>query len=264
MFENVWITGHKGYIGSRVKQICESEGYKQSFHYFDCPDLMDTWYPKWSYFASSNPRPDIIFHIGANADSSCMDLSVFEQNYDATKVITDYAAMFMAKMVFISTCQAEKALNLYSMSKRHAEHIVLSKIPEGDAAILRLFNVWGGSGSLSGKKNMVAQVEDGELPAIYEGVTRDFIHIEDVARTILRFLTHGGMWKEQAMSLKSNTYHVGTSMATPISALCEYYGLDVPLKPCPPNVPRTLVASPDRLVPGVIPEQMKQLPMYGG
>ena len=243
MREKIILTGSKGYIATALKPRIAGD---YEIYPFDCNAPISEWKSQWHDFIQSIPKVKYICHFGADADANREDLSIFDKNYKATQYIVDYALSIDARLLFLSTCQAACPLGFYALSKRYAENYICQKMTAETAVILRLLNVFGGSGSRTGAKSIPQKIVDNELSHIFKECSRDFIHVTDVVTACLGFLSEE-YWRSHANT--PEIYDVGTAQAIYISDLVALTGKSLPTVDLPVKVPKRLVASKSKLAP---------------
>ncbi len=183
------VTGSSGYIGSRlIKRLEPIYG-----------NILALDKAKWDIRNKNNKTYediDIIIHLAAlvSAPESVKKRSKYiETNYEGTKNII--RAFPNSKIIFTSTALAENPTCPYGKSKKMAEEFIIQACKE--FVILRLSNVGGGchtnSGSIQSSaikaiKNKEFRINGGDFKTKDGTAERDYIHIEDVIDSILKFI----------------------------------------------------------------------------
>jgi ADP-L-glycero-D-manno-heptose 6-epimerase len=182
----VLVTGSSGFIGRNLSKhlselgfivkLLDSDYFKDIDWQNSLLDILETFDPK------------VIFHVGAC--SNTLELNVqymMEQNYQSTKLISDWCNEKRRKLIFSSSAanygiNGKYPSNLYGWSKYVAEDYV--RISGGIA--LRYFNVYGpGEESKGAMSSFLYQAyinkNNGEKVLLFPGgPSRDFIYIKDV------------------------------------------------------------------------------------
>ena len=243
------VTGGAGFVGSHVVDLLLSEGYEvvamddlstgREANVADSARLerLDIVDAAGVEDVLSSFRPTVVCHLAAQAS---VTVSVerperdFDVNVRGTFNVCEAASRVGAPLVFASTGGAlygddiplptpeevpPRPLSPYGASKLAAESYVatwgrLHGLPN---VVLRLANVYGPRQSPHGEAGVVAIFSDrlrhGRPPTVYgEGrPTRDYIHVEDVARAFLAAATAG----------REGTYNVGWGVETSVSELLD-------------------------------------------
>ena len=224
---NILLTGHKGFIGSRIYKVLEAD---HNVTGFSCGVDLGTW---GDTFRSLNPKDiDLVIHCGAVSDSYASGNHLWEMNYEATKGLLDWANQAKAKFIFISSAAAHKPTNQYGWTKRCIEDFTMLALPRFIFCILRLHNVWALDEPEKASPSIIRKLISGELKCVYKGCKRWFVHVDDVVDAIVS-LTH--IWQP-------SNYDIRGDENTSIEALVDavYEGIDIPkpkLIDCPADVP---------------------------
>ena len=152
-------------------------------------------------------------------------------NVEGTQLILDYCKQFNVKRVVVTSSaavyghddrlplQEEYAgdiLSPYAQSKwENEQQIIASRLSGLNTVALRLFNVYGPGQKADGGyaaviPNFIDLMVNGEAPTINgDGLhTRDFIHVDDVAKLILMIL------ENEWLAVENHVYNVGTGNKT--------------------------------------------------
>jgi len=171
------ITGYEGFIGKNLrKQFSNFIGIEY--------DFMKT--SNWKILLATYVSTcDIIFHVGAIADTIISDCNVMlKQNYLFSKELFDIAQHQGKKVIYSSSASvfgtSGYPINIYAWSKKMAEDYGMAKCD--DFVSLRYFNVYGPGEEHKGKMASIAyQAHKAKkfklFPLLPE---RDFIYINDV------------------------------------------------------------------------------------
>tara|TARA_R110002074_G_scaffold251622_2_gene423150 strand:+ start:2323 stop:3147 length:825 start_codon:yes stop_codon:yes gene_type:complete len=219
------VTGHLGFIGKRLLEALNSEGYVT--HGIDKEDGdPEKWTDILLNFISSI-KPDVIFHVGACSDTLEKDVNdMMNLNYASTKILVDYCAKEKIPIIYSSSAanygaHGEYPSNLYGWSKYAGEGYTISN---GGIA-LRYFNVYGPGESKKGNMASVAyqmyikSLNGDEVFLFPKNPRRDFVYIEDiVSANIHAYLNYE--------SLKGKYYDVGAGTPESFESMLEFLGIE--------------------------------------
>ena len=111
----ILVTGHRGYIGSRIyKSLKNLEGiavggFTQSPS--ECPaGLYDSLFTQ----SCRAFKPDVIIHAGAIRNSCYREPDILFWNTFATNSIIEFCKAARIKLVFLSSCMAGEPTNFYT------------------------------------------------------------------------------------------------------------------------------------------------------
>lgn len=216
----ILVTGSGGYIGRNLTPLIEENDHTIiSYNLTEGHDIMDA-----TKVMEASEGCDAIIHLAALADIPYCErhpLEAIKTNILGTINVAQAAGRHGVPLVFISTFGAKNPRDVYCLTKRLGEEIVL----KNDGVVLRLSNIYGGERYLM-KKNVVANFinakRNGRRAAVHgEGSQkRDFIHVDDVCRAIL-------------ISLKArpDVYYICTGKQTSILELAQAIGVNHDLSP---------------------------------
>lgn len=190
----------------------------------------------WSLLAGV----DVVYHLAARV--SVQESVLFPVEYNAVNTGGTVAVMAAARdagvrrVVFSSsgTVYGEQDVqpiresapprpaNPYAVSKLAAEHYVraIGELYRIETICLRIFNAYGSSGALQSSHppvipHMIASVLRGESVVVHGepagSQTRDFVHVDDVVRAMVRAGTLGG--------ISGRTFNIGSGVETSIDEL---------------------------------------------
>ncbi len=222
--QNVLVIGGAGYIGSALTAPLLARGYRvrvlDLLLYGDDPIRQFYGNPRFELVHGDfrhidcvvNAAKDMhaIVHLGAIVGDSACKLSedlTLEINQRATRTIAEVGKGYgVRRFIFASTCSvygasdelldersALRPISLYARTKVVSERVLLSLADATFAPIiLRFGTVYG----LSGRPrfdlvvNLLAAkaVQEGEVGIVGGSQWRPFIHVQDVAETIVRML----------------------------------------------------------------------------
>jgi ADP-L-glycero-D-manno-heptose 6-epimerase len=161
---------------------------------------------------------DCVVHIGANSNTLEKDWSsIYNTNVLSTRRWHDLCREYDKKFIFTSSAavygNGHGPLNQYAFSKLASENEIT------DAVILRLFNVYGPNEYHKGRMASTVfhwfdQIEKENRLTIFsnsQNYKRDFIYVEDVARTIYHFI----------INYRSGVYDLGTGQSTDFDSVAD-------------------------------------------
>lgn len=213
---DIFITGHRGYIGTHLAQLLPG--------FIGC-DLKDGEDYRTKQFGLHNT----VIHLAASV--SVLESFARPDDYlhnNALGLIPFFQNNTIRRFIFISTGGAlygnthqakekdarwSSCLSPYAQSKYLAEQIV--RMHCNEHVILRLANVYGGEMSIRGEANVHAHFAKDNPIAVYGGnQTRDFVHIDDVCRAIVTALADESI---------VGTFNIGSGKGTPIIEIAEEF-----------------------------------------
>jgi len=215
----VLVTGANGYIGRYVVRELLDHRY----------DVTAVDLPSWDARSSPIPRCDVAIHLAALLTGT--DGQLWETNVLGTRrlaaavprlILASSAAVYGARE-WASEEDPLAPCGPYAWSKACAE--------DARFLSLRLFNVYGGQGS----RGVVQRLRDGAQVNGDGAQTRDFVHVEDVARA----------FRLAVESDACGVLNVGTGIATSVSDLAGMMGVHVTRSADDPGV-RASSADPRR------------------
>lgn len=162
MGKRIFLTGHKGFIGSHLYPKLIEQGYEVE------TDMRYLFTKKY----------DCLIHLAAkNNIKNEFDADLIESNIILTREIFKVNC----RILYGSSCVAAYPLNPYAYSKLYAEH--LGAI-HGNALGLRFHNCYG-MGNRKGIIYWLMQQENNAKITIREGI-RDYVHVTDVVNEIIK------------------------------------------------------------------------------
>jgi ADP-L-glycero-D-manno-heptose 6-epimerase len=200
------LTGAGGFIGSVILGYLNKQGIKDVYLFDDLPsgDQFKNLIGK-QYLGLHSTKEivtdirdfDAVIHFGANSNTVERDWSsIYETNVLSTRQWHDLCCEHSKKFIFASSAaiygNGQGPLNHYAFSKLASEQEITHGV------VLRLFNVYGPNEYHKGRMastpyHWFNQLRTtGELK-IFENsdlLSRDFIWVEDVARTVYHFLNN--------------------------------------------------------------------------
>jgi len=217
----LFCTGLSGYIGCNLTRHIQEHGC--SYVNYDIKngyDLLDT-----ETMRRLMSGCDAVIHLAALPNISYCEKNIKEAvtvNVHGTFNVVDAAKSYGIPVVFMSTAAAQNPQNVYGLTKRLGEKMVL----DGGGIVLRCSNVYGGVGYLENKRsaisNFINSWKNGKLATIYGdgSAIRDFIHVDDVCRAIVA-----------ALKASPGIYNVYSGQKASILELAEIIGVEYELAP---------------------------------
>lgn len=199
---NYYITGSKGYIGSRLKDRLQS--IKELKYIQECDlkmgrDVM-TYQPDGDI--------DVIYHLAAQSGvPESMDDPVNDarQNILATMQMINLANLAGAKLIFTTSGAAVEPESPYGLSKKTCEEYI--KMLCDDYVIVRLSSVYGNK-----PKGVVDNFLRADECIIFGdgSAERDFVHVDDIVGALVL-----------AQEWKKGTYDLGSGYGTTIAEIAK-------------------------------------------
>jgi ADP-L-glycero-D-manno-heptose 6-epimerase len=212
------LTGANGFIGSVVLGYLNKQGI-DDIALVEIEPIPSRYLEgkKYRSFNGNITDPTCVIHIGANSST----LETNQESINLTNISPTHHWNTICKennipFIFTSTAavygNGTGPLNLYANSKQTSEQ-------DMDGVILRLFNVYGPNESHKGRMastiyHWYNQLVDTNTIKIFENSNnycRDFIWVEDVAKTIYHFVNN----------YKPGTYDVGTGSSYSFESIAD-------------------------------------------
>ena len=231
---NCLITGHKGYIGSKLYAKLEQLGH--NVHGIDIAsnERTENLDIRWHLFDHEksfnhlNFKPEYIFHLAAKPS---VEWSVknpsdsLSHNVLGSSRVLEYAKLIGAKrVIFASSAAANTPTSPYGAHKRMTEMEckVYASLYDIDTVCLRYFNVYsedqkyGGaySTAISAWLEMIRK----NMPLRLDGdgtQTRDFIHVDDIVDANLHCMS-------REKDFNGEVYDVGTGQSCSLVEIKDY------------------------------------------
>lgn len=215
----IWISGGSGYVGVNLRKHlqdhdCTHFNYDATLDY----DIMDE-----RRVYQTMKGCDVAVHLAALGNTTYCERNIeeaIEVNVIGTSNVTQATRTLQLPLVFPSTFAAKTCHNVYGLTKRLGELLVL----QAHGVVLRLANVYGGITYLMRKKtalaNFVAHKKRGLSAEIFGdgSATRDFIHVDDVCQAMI-----------MGMGAPPGIYEICTGKQTSIKELADLIGVDYTL-----------------------------------
>ena len=259
MYKNIILTGDKGLIGLELYNMlrCNTEirdkvSVAPKIYGFDSGSSFKTWLSDFHHFKSKLTDVDLIIHCGGVSDSRVNDGSLWELNYEATRLLGQVAEYYDAHFLFFSSSHAIEPKTAYGWSKKVAENLLRYMLPRENLCIFRVFNVWHWHESNKANPSIIYKMLYRQLEKVYKGCFRDFIHVSDVCEAV----------KVVLKGWQAGVYEIGTGVPIDlvafISTLYQELSIDLSLPEiveCP--VEKVLVANDSFALPYFYPKQGK-------
>lgn len=200
------LTGAGGFIGSVILGYLNKQGINDVYLFDDLPtgnQYRNLIGKQYSGLYSTeehilDPRDiDAVIHFGANSSTLETDWSsIYKTNVSSTRRWHDFCAEHGIKFIFASSAavygNGSGPLNHYAFSKLTSEQEITNGV------VLRLFNVYGPNEYHKGRMastpfHWFNQLEAESAVRLFDHsgqYFRDFIYVEDVARTVYHFLNN--------------------------------------------------------------------------
>ena len=222
---NIYISGHKGFLGSRLLNEIKSEHATYVNDLYIAKNNYNC-YEKWF----SEVKPDVIIHCAAETNVTRCELRrdiADEKNIATTQFLIDVAKNISAFFVFISSDQVyHRALNkgkedevcqpenYYGHTKLTSEHAIISNLKK--YYILRISMQLGGDIQQFGKnKNqlitkLIRRAKRGDSIFVDRNCFRDYTYVLDIVDAIKNLLS---------MTLPSGVYNLSSQCELTIADL---------------------------------------------
>lgn len=240
------LTGAGGFIGSVILGYLNKQGIKNVYLFDNLPtgdqfrnlvgkDYLGLY--STNEIVTNAKDFDVVIHFGANSSTLERDWkSIYETNVLSTRRWHDLCAENDVKFIFASSAavygNGDGPLNHYAFSKLTSE----KEIARG--VVLRLFNVYGPNEYHKGRMastpyHWYNQAKAESTIRVFENsdqYARDFIWVEDVARTVYHFLNN----------YKEGIYDLGTGIPESFEYVAEQCAKQL-------NTNKTYIPMPDDL-----------------
>lgn len=222
------LTGAGGFIGSVILGYLNKQGIKDVYLFDDLPtgdQYRNLVGKKYSGLYSSKEYVldskdfDAVIHFGANSSTLERDWSsIYETNVASTRKWHNLCAENNTKFIYASSAaiygNGNGPLNHYAFSKLASEQEITNGV------VLRLFNVYGPNEYHKGRMastpyHWFDQLQRESCLRLFDhsdSYFRDFIYVEDVARTVYYFLNN----------YKEGIYDLGTGIPVSFEQVADY------------------------------------------
>jgi len=221
------LTGAGGFIGSVILGYLNKQGIKDVYLFDDLPNenqfhnLVGKQYlglHSTKEIVTNIRDFDCVVHCGANSSTLEKNWqSLYNTNVLSTRRWHDLCREHAIKFIFTSSAavygNGQGPVNQYAFSK------LVSETEITNAVIMRLFNVYGPNEYHKGRMSSTVYhwhqqlIDTGTIKIFNDSdkYYRDFIYVEDVARTVYYFINN----------YKEGLYDVGTGMANNFETVAD-------------------------------------------
>jgi UDP-glucose 4-epimerase len=229
------VTGHKGYIGSKLFRKLKELGHDVYGIDTEAKDISEKLDIRWHLFDHEKQfnhikfKPEYIFHLAAkpsvqwSVENPSESLS---HNVMGSSRVLEYANLVGAKrVIFASSAAADTPSSPYGVHKRmtELECRVYSDLYELDTVSLRYFNVYSEDQKYDGAYSTVIsawleKIKNNE-PLRLDGdgqQTRDFIHVDDIVAANIHCMNYNN-------DFNGEVYDVGTGNSSSLSHIKQYF-----------------------------------------
>ena len=232
---NCLVTGHKGYIGSKLYAKLLELGHEVHGIDIKSNDISERLDIRWHLFDHDknfnhlNFKPEYIFHLAAKPSvqwSVENPSDSLAHNVMGSSRVLEYAKLVGAKkVIFASSAAAIAPTSPYGAHKRmtELEGKVYASLYELDTVCLRYFNVYSEDQEYGGPYSTVisAWLESirNNQPLRLDGdgsQTRDFIHVDDVVDANIHCMHH-------KKRFNGEIYDVGTGCSQSLIEIKKYF-----------------------------------------
>ena len=187
------VTGHEGFIGSRLKSYLEDECHEECCGLEKADAASLRIHDKFTEYLQ-DMKIDGVYHLGAITDTTYQGSDIFFNNSDISYSIFEAAHKLGIRTVFASSASIYGNSTYpipttpYALSKLIAEYHAAKF---DNVVVLRYFNVYGPGEENKGKMASVLYQawkanQRGEKFILFSGsdhMRRDFVYVDDVVRT---------------------------------------------------------------------------------
>jgi len=226
------VTGSEGFIGKYLVNYLKQDLVYRDF-VIDTLDIKDG--QDLGDFTRPDIRYDCVIHLAAFADirNSLDDPDRFwENNVEKERGIFKYCEVNNIRLLYASSAGAKEWwLNPYATTKKVNEVMA----PHNSVG-MRFFNVY--QQEFLSRKDMLFRMLEEKTATYLTNHKRDWIHVEDVARAILRLIP----------SDITGVVDIGTGTTHSVLELAEEFGQgDLPIKEDTPGEPDSLCADTKKI-----------------
>lgn len=232
---NCLVTGHKGYIGSKLYARLVELGHEVRGIDIKSDDISEKLDIRWHLFDHKKSfnhfkfEPEYIFHLAAKPSvqwSVENPSNSLAHNVMGSSMVLEYAKLAGAKrVIFASSAAAIEPTSPYGAHKRmtELECKIYASLYDIDTVCLRYFNVYSEDQKYGGPYSTVisAWLENirNNQPLRLDGdgsQTRDFIHVEDVVSANIHCMNH-------KQDFEGEVYDVGTGCSQSLIEIKKYF-----------------------------------------
>lgn len=202
------VTGHKGYIGSRLFKELQDTGYDVIG--LDIKDGHDIC-------TCELPDVDVVYHLAAQAGAIP---SMEDPMHDARmnilgtiRIAKHYGKT--ARIIYATSGGALDPESPYGLSKRTGEHYL--NMLARQVVILRFSSIYGDK-----PRGVVDNFIRDEVPTVYGdgSAVRDFVHVDDIVRGLVF-----------ALGWYNGEYSMGSGVGTSVKEIADATGKEINYQP---------------------------------
>ena len=232
---NCLVTGHKGYIGSKLFAKLKQLGHSVYGIDVESQEISEKLDIRWHLFDHEKNfnhlkfKPEYIFHLAAKPSVQWSVENPSESlnhNVLGSSRVLEYAKIVGAKrVIFASSAAAQMPSSPYGAHKRmtETECKVYSSLYNIDTVSLRYFNVYSEDQKYGGAYSTVISTwlekirNNAPLRLDGDGTqTRDFIHVDDIISANIHCMNH-------RKDFNGEVYDVGTGHAHSLMEVKGYF-----------------------------------------
>lgn len=182
--------------------------------------------------AVGNKQFDVLIHLGALVHSQSDDPIIFHWNTICSEIL--FSRYSESKIIFISSNMAVNPVNHYGRSKELAERFL--RLISRNYCILRPSAIFGEAFDRSSPLPVIDLIVTGRIEKLYADYTRDFIHVNDVAKAIA----------DTVEKKHTGTFNLGTGIGYSAVDLAYAFGANnIPIIERPKTVPAESIVGKD-------------------
>lgn len=231
---NCLVTGHKGYIGSKLFDRLKQLGHNVYGIDIESQVISEKLDIRWHLFDNEKNfnhlkfEPEYIFHLAAKPSvqwSVENPSDSLNHNVLGSSRVLEYAKLVGAKrVIFASSAAAQIPSSPYGAHKRmtELECKIYSTLYDIDTVSLRYFNVYSEDQKYGGAYSTVISAwlekirNNAPLRLDGDGMqTRDFVHVDDIVDANLHCMNY-------AQNFNGEVYDVGTGRAHTLNEIKDY------------------------------------------
>jgi len=207
MIKKVLISGHRGYIGSRLKKELE----KNPDYVVMGVDLKDGD----NLLTSDLPYADIVFHLAAQSGAiPSMKNPLWDAETNILGTIRIAKEYTKAKIIYATSGGALDPESPYGLSKKTGEEYL--KLLHENTVICRLSSIYGEK-----DRGVVDNFIREDEPTIFGSgeAMRDFVHVDDIVKGLVK-----------AIEWDKGEYSMGSAIPTSVLDIAEATGKNIVFK----------------------------------